>query len=231
MGKLTNKIQELEFKIVALESKILELSKNTESMRVKPESIISQIDLSKTTPMPSTGTGLGKMPGASGGIIFNDADAQNVAFGQNPPQPSKGYNKHGHNEFSGGALDINTLKLVEYVRNPSGIILDQYGNPLNESCQSYWKNPAQIAKDGDVEKIGHLEIEFDKNSKKWLAGGIIDVKKTNLVMKDVDGKVMKDSKGQEMKAPMYGIETDTQNVVWDKNAQVWRFYAVFADEE
>lgn len=170
MGKLTDKIRTLESKVSSLEASIKNLSKNTEAIRMKPESKVGLKDDGKTGLMPSTGTGLGKFPGNTEGIVWNDSDAQNVPWGQQPPQPSKGYNKHGHNEFSGGALDVNTLKLVEYVRNPSGIILDQFGNPLNESCQSYWKDLPQIIKDENgEEQISILadNMVWDKVNKVW----------------------------------------------------------------
>jgi len=169
MGKLNDRLIKLESKIKSLESKIIGLTKNTEALRNKPESIVSQINTSQRTPMPSTGTGLGKMPGASANIIWNDADAQLVPWGQQPPIPSKGYNKHSHSEFSGGALDINTLKLVEYEFDGQ-----------NPDCQSYWKTPPSIKKDENGEE--QISILAD-------------------------------------------------NMVWDKENKVWRFLAVYADDE
>jgi len=240
MGKLANKILELEQKIQSLESKIIDLSEKTDAVRTKPESMTSQIELSKQTPMPSSGTGLGKFPARQGGMIFNDGDASATPWGTQPPTPIKGYNKHGHSRYAGGALDIHTLELVEFESpNPEAddpILLDQQGNIINKHCQSYWKVPGKIAKSGGVEKIGKLDIQFDSSSKKWLAGGIIDVERTNLVLYEVDpitgAKTVKiDTKGQEMKAPMYGSEENTQNIVWDENAKCWRFYAVYADSE
>lgn len=211
--KLTDRINNLEKEIGRLKSKILDLTKKTEAGRIKPESRVPILDLSRTTPMPSSGTGLGKLSARQGGIIWNDADAQNVPWGQQPSTPTKGYHKHSHSRYAGGALDISTLELVEY---------DFSGE--NKHCQAYWNVQPSIKKEDGIEKIGLLDITFDKTSGKWLAGGIIDVEKTKLVQKDEDGNIIKE-------AIMLGDEDNTKNVVWDENAQCWRFYAVYADEE
>lgn len=167
MATLNDKIRQLENQIKKLQAKVLDLANKTEAVRVKPESKIPLLDLSKTTPMPSSGTGLGKLPARSAGIIWNDADAQNLGFGIQPSTPTKGYNKHSHSRYAGGALDINTLELVEY---------DFAGQ--NKHCQSYWKILPNIKKDDNgIEQISLL----------------------------------------------------VDNMVWDKENQVWRFYAVYKD--
>ena len=159
MGKLTDKIQRLENRIKSLESKIIDFATKTEAKRMKPESKIGLINMGKQLPLPSSGTGLGKMPGADGGVIWNDAGAQNTPWGTQPDTPTKGYNKHSHSEFSGGALDINTLQLVEY---------DFDGQ--NPHCQSYWKDLPQIVKDENgEEQISILSdnMVWDKVNKVW----------------------------------------------------------------
>lgn len=227
---LNDRLERAEAKIKQLESKIVDLVGKVEAKRINPESRVPLLDTSKMGPLPSTDTGLGKLPLRNASIIWNDAEAQILGYGQTPSAPTIGYNKHSHSRYSGGALDINTLELVEF-ENTNGIILDAYGNPVNNHCQNYWKNQPKIAKDGDVEKIGLLDITFDKNSQKWLAGGIIDVEKTYLLQKDNDGEIELDDNGNEKKAVMYGIDANTQNVVWDKNGKCWRFLAVYSDEE
>ena len=159
MGKLNSRLQELENKILALESKIIDLSKKTDDVRNKPESIVPQLELGKQIPMPSSGTGLGKFPARQGGIFWNDADASATPWGTQPPTATKGYNKHSHGRFSGGALDINTLELVEY---------DLTG--YNKDCQSYWKTQPSIELDEDGnEKISDLSksMVWDKEEKCW----------------------------------------------------------------
>ena len=228
--KLIERIFELEQKIYQLEAKILDLTSKTDNKRQKPESVVSILDLGRKTPMPSSWTGLGKVPGRQGNVIWNNSDAGNTPFGQQPLTPARGYNKHSHSRYAGGALDINTLELIEY-ENTDGIILDLYGNPVNKHCQGYWKYQPKIKKtEGGIEKIGLLDIEFDEENQKWIASGAteINVEETNLVQYD-EGEIKLDGFGNEMIAPMYGTEENTRNVVWDRNARCWRFYAVYAD--
>jgi len=157
--KLTDRISFLERQLKILKYKILDLVKKTEAGRMKPESRIPLMDLSQTTPTPSSGTGLGKLPGRNAGIIWNDADAQNTPFGQQPSTPTKGYHKHSHSRYAGGALDIDILELVEY---------DLTG--YNKHCQAYWDVQPSIKKDeNNEEKIGSLKdsMVWDKENKAW----------------------------------------------------------------
>jgi len=159
MGILTDRIRKLENQVRNLQAKVLDLTKQTEGGRIKPESRIPLTNLSQITPIPSSGTGLGKLPSRNAGIIWNDADAKNIPFGQQPPDATKGYNKHFHGRFSGGALDINTLELVEY--NLSG---------YNKDCQAYWKTQPSIELDENGnEKIGSLKdnMVWDVVNKVW----------------------------------------------------------------
>lgn len=234
MATLSEKLRQFENRIKSLESKIINLSSNTEDKRQKPESKVGQIDLAKQSPLPSSGTGLGKLPGRPGNVIWNDGDASVTPWGQQPPAPTKGINKHSHSEFAGGALDIHTLELVEYetqdteVEDP--VIVDQYGSPLNKHCQAFWKIPPKIKQtESGISKIGYLDITFDETNKKWLAGGIIDVEKTLLLKKEEDGTISRDGKDEEMKSVLLGDGEDNKNVVWDDIAKCWRFYAVYAD--
>lgn len=159
MVTLNTKIKILEDKIKSLEAKVLDLTTKTEAIRIRPESKVPKTDLSRQTPMPSTGTGLGKFPARAGNIIFNDADAQLKPFGQMPLTPTKGYNKHSHSRYAGGALDINTLELVEYGFDGQ-----------NPHCQSYWETQPSIELDEDGnEKISDLSknMVWDKVEKCW----------------------------------------------------------------
>lgn len=167
--KLSDKVRKLESEVIALKMKLKDLVQKTETKRLKPESRRSKINLSKQTPLPSTGTGLGKLPARAGNVIFNDADAQNIPFGTQPNDATKGYNKHFHGRFCGGALDINTLEIVEY---------DLTG--YNKDCQAYWKESP--------------DIEEDENGEQKLSS-IAD------------------------------------NMVWDSENKVWRFLAVYAEDE
>lgn len=176
---LNEKIFKLEKQIIILQAKVIDLTKKTEASRIKPESLNPRPVNIKNSPMPSTGTGLGRVQGRQGNLIFNNAEVSRVPFGQQPSIPTKGYNKHFHTRYAGGALDINSLELVEYENN-EGIILDQYGNTVNKHSQAYWNNIVKIEKDDNgEEKISNI----------------------------------------------------ADNLVWDEDNKVWRFLAVYADDE
>ena len=220
--KLTDRISQLEKKIIALETKIIDLASKTEKARKKPESQVAQLDMGRVTPLPSTGTGLGRIHGRMGNVIWNDSEANTPKWKNQPSTPTKGYNKHGHSRYAGGALDINTLELVEYED------LDISG--YNKHCQSYWNIIPVIKKENGIEKIGNLDIEFDPSTGKWVAGARdIDVETVNLVQYEIDPitgekNIKKDGNGEEMKTPLY-----PNNVVWDEDETTWKFYAVYSD--
>ena len=235
MVKLRDKIEKLENKIRLLEDKVTDLTNNTETKRLRPETRVSQLELN-TKAMPSTGTGLGKLWGGQGNVFWNDADAKRPPFGQQPSAPTKGYNKHGHSRYAGGALDISTLELVEYETHEETldslgypVILDYEGNPVNKHCQAYWNYQPNIATENGIQKIGLLDIQFDSSSGKWVAGsGNIDVKKTYLVQyiwKDPETdlevpegtegairEIKEDENGNEMKSPLLYDAGDEETV-------------------
>ena len=251
---LNSRILELEQLVKQLQDKLNYVSSRTEEKSPQPTSQVGKIQL-KQGIMPSTGTGLGQVGMYQGNIIWNDASAKRPAFGTQPIDPTKGYNKHSHSRYAGGALDIHTLELVEYetidseAENP--VILDCNGVPVNKHCQGYWKVLPNIAKadDGTTDKIGMLDIEFDEQNKKWVAGAsMVDVERTYLVQyiwKKDGGEVSPDTPGAEksiktddngnkMKSPLlYTLSSvvnenlNKSNVIWDKDAECWRFYAVF----
>jgi hypothetical protein len=243
---LNDRILELEQLVKQLQEKLDYVSSRTEEITPTPVSQVPRIQL-KQGIMPSTGTGLGQVGMYQGNIIFNNAENLRPAFGTQPIAPSKGYNKHSHSRYSGGALDIHTLELVEYVTSDPDaddpVILDANGRALNKHCQSYWDVLPKIVKADDnvTDKIGMLDIEFDSESKKWVAGAsMIDVERTYLVQYEIvieEGKEVKkiktDENGNEMKSPLLytkGSESENlnkSNVVWDADAECWRLYAVF----
>jgi hypothetical protein len=47
-------------------------------------------------------------------------------------------------------------------------------------------------------------------------------------MRDKDGNIMLDANGKEMKSLLYNSDSTKTSVVWDSNAEVWRFLAVYA---
>jgi len=250
MKSVYDRLFELENKIIRLQDRVMQLMNNKDFSN-PPYSKVGTKSGTQSR-VADISSGYGVFRGVSP-VIWNNTELNHPLDGTQPADPDAGYNKHSHGEFSGGALDINTLKLVEY-ENTAGIILDSNGNPLNNESQQFWKTKPNVKKtDNGIEKIGLLDIQFDEISGKWIAGGgnYIDVDNSYLVQyvwTDADGNevdpgtpgaiktstVKTDENGVEMIAPLRRYSsTDTNNqknianVVWDKDAKCFRFYAVF----
>jgi len=157
MKKLNVRIAELEKTIIALQSKINDLTKNVEERVKTPYSKVGTVLDSKVIGDIQTGVG--------GYLIWNDSELKRPPFGDLPATPIKGYNKHGHSRYAGGALDINTLELVEYV----------FDTELhNKHCQQFFVTEPSIQSSEDSSgtlqsHIGSLSdsLVFDPNTKKW----------------------------------------------------------------
>jgi hypothetical protein len=224
---LNSRIKELENKIIELEDKLQDLSKNTEETYKKPITIsggkqgqgnIGSIDIS---------SGLGAIKG--GAVIWNETEI-NAPYGIQPNIPKIGYNKHSHSRFSGGALIKDTIEIVEYV----------WGSIINKHSQGFFlpENVPEIATEVDssngktIEKIGLLDLIFNPSTQTWGCPAYeIDIKKCYLVERDENGIISLDSKGNEKKSYLYNEDQTKTAIVWDENAGVWRFYAVYAPGE
>lgn len=243
MGKLTNKIKELEVKVAALEAKLKDISLKTEEREPTPYSKVGQEhDKGFASPV-DPGTGLG---GAYGGqMIWNDIDANflplNTAWGEQTP--SRGYNRHSHSRFSGGALEINTLEFVEYdIELASTEATDVKGNTIknyykwdddtyNKDMPQHWRHTGRSRKDPDIKKsdnsdgeevlhIGPLDLVFNPDTKKWsVTAAYIDVEKTYLVQYETDkssenyGNIKLDGNSNSMSAPLYDEDDSTKSAV------------------
>lgn len=246
MPRISERVRQLELEISYLKTKITDLSKNTEETTIRPYTKAGGLKDSSQVRPSDISTGLGATFG--GNLIWNDAELQFPPYGQQPTDPTKGYNKHGHSRYAGGALDIHTLELVEYETNDEEQIVDSSGNPLNKHCQQFWKKKPNIKTDGDVPKIGLLDIEFEPSTRKWIAGaGMIDIERTYLVQyvwkkygqevpAGTEGairEIKKDKNNNEMKSPLLYTEGSEEenlnksNVVWIEDEQCWKFYAVY----
>jgi len=238
---LNEEVRILKEQVMALQSKLSDLSKNLEDKNPTPYSKVGATRSNSQNRPVEPGSGLGGTQGGS--LPWNDSELKIPAYGAQPDAPTKGYNKHGHSRYAGGALDIHTVELVEYETDENDNIIDEDGNILNKHCQQYWVNTPKIktvekkTEDGQSEfvpKIGNLDIEFDAVTQKWVAGGkYIDVENTYLIRKDPDtGEIMKAEDGEtEMKSVLLDTEDDSKSsVVWDDDSSVWRFYAVFAED-
>ena len=164
---LNEKIQDLEQQIKSLQSKIEDLTNTTDNKYIAPYTKSGEaVDKSRIR-STDISTGLGRVMG--GNTVWNDTELKLPAYGQNPTDPTKGYNNHGHSRYSGGALDINILEVVEYA-NTNGIILDSNGSPINKHCQQFWKNHPNITMDDNgVEKISNLadNMIWDEENAAW----------------------------------------------------------------
>ena len=222
MGQLNNRVRELEEQVRLLLAKVSSLSENTEEKDPSPYSAVGAIRPRALIKVLDIKKGWGHFGGT---LIWNDAELANNGINQNPGEPTEGYNKHHHSRYAGGALDINTLELVEY----------EFESENYPHSQQFDISEPKIAtatklEGGSISKIGKLDAGFDAESGTWkVKTGEIDVAKTYLVRRDSEGNIMTDTNGNEMKAPLYNTDQTKTNVVWDVDARVWRFIAVYAD--
>ncbi len=224
MGTINERIIELENEIVTLKNKIEDLSKNTEEIYKKPISIVGggrDQGLIRPTDIRA---GRGQLLGSP--VLWNNTEIDAV-YETEPLTPSIGYNKHSHSRFSGGALIKDVLEIVEYV----------WGSITNKHSQQFFPSQPEIAtvvnSNGEtVEKIGKLDLSFNADTLKWGVNALeIDIKKCYLVERDDDGNIALDENGNEKKSLLYNSDGNKTAVIWDKNAQVFRFYAVYAPGE
>lgn len=220
---LNERIKELENKIIILETKILDLSANTEEKNIKPYTVAGG-NKPSTTNMPiDAKTGLGNI--LANHVIWNDSEGFIPPLNEEPPLPEKGYNKHSHSRYSGGALIKGVLEIVEY----------DWGSIVNKHSQQFWTNEPQIAtalnsNNQTVQKIGTLDLVFNPDTKTWGVAALeIDVKKCYLVERDINGNIVVDNKGQQKKSPLYNTDQTKTSVIWDENGSCWRFLAVYAE--
>lgn len=252
--KLKDKLSTIENYCTQLESRIVQLE--TELVNLKystPVNAGGSGNAMKSQNVVDIDTGYGYTQGNR--IIWNDTELKYGVPSDittlNSTTPTKGYHKHSHSRYSGGALDINTLELVQYARededNPitSNVTLKD-GTDANPHCQSFWSAAGKInvsnkelegsTNTESKEKIGPLDLIFNPNAGtngKWgCVAYEIDVKKCYLVERNPDGTIATytNAKGEEMekKSLLWNEDTTKTNIVWDGNARCWRFYAVYA---
>ena len=225
---LNSRIKELEDKIATLTSKVWNLSRNTESKTNPPYSIIgSESSKSEITPIDIK-AGWGHRYGGS--IVWNSSELGVPPGNVEPSVPNaetgKGYNKHTHTRFSGGALIKGGIEIVDYDFSETPV--------TNIHSQQFWVTQPNIKTDintnkESVDKIGLLDLVFNPDTKTWGCPAYeIDVKKCYLVERDANGNIVLDSKGREMKSPLYNTDPTKTSIVWDENGNCWRLYAAYA---
>jgi hypothetical protein len=224
--ELNERISELEKEIIALKSKVNDLSKNTEEGAKPPVSIVGGGRDRSNIQSIDIKTGLGQIKGNA--VIWNDSESKVPPINTSPTLPKEGFNKHSHSRYSGGALIKDVLEIVEYV----------WGTITNKHSQQFWQKEPEIAKDeNSVPKIGKLSLIFDGITKRWGSTAYeIDIKKCYLVEYsgiDDEGNpiIKKDSKGNNMKSLLFNEDKTKSSIVWDENGQCYRFYAVYAPGE
>jgi len=242
---LVDRIKALEVEIDFLISKIEDLSKNTEQKHMGPTSIVGGVQNRGLLSPADIETGLGPIIG--NGVIWNNGELNTPPANAEAPAPTKGYNKHTHSRYSGGAIIKQNFEIVEY--DPVDWVTVP---PRNPHSQQFWQtNPkirTTVTSDPShktVEMIGTLDVIFnpdagtDSNGNpigKWGVATLeIDVRKCNFVQRrteDGDGQkagdIQKDSNGNLMQGPLWNSDQTKTSIIWDEDSQVWRLYAAFA---
>lgn len=226
MGQINERIKQLESQIADLQSKLQVL---LDGIEVKYPTLISRVVAQDNTQVGSVDIKVGLGDKMGSGIIWNTSELSKPPINIEPTNPeftsgAKGYNKHSHSRFSGGALIKDALEIVEYV----------WGTITNKHSQQFWPTEPKIATEinsnGEtVDKIGKLDLIFNPDIIKWGCSSYeIDIKKCYLVERDINGDIVLDSKGQEKKSPLYNADQTKTSVVWDENSGCFRFYATYA---
>ena len=224
---INERLSEAENKIKCLEAKIKDLTVNTEQKSKTPYTLAGGNRDRTNIGAIDASAGMGQIKGS--GIVWNTEELKHSQLNSEPTNPeevdgAKGYAKHSHSKFSGGALIVDVLEFVEYV----------WGTITNKHSQSYWKVQPEIATEktslGEVvEKKGKLELFFNPDTKSWGTGAYeIQVDRCYFVERDNEGNILLDSNGNEMKSCLYDEDPMLSSIVWDKNAQKWRLQAVYA---
>lgn len=223
MPTLNERIEQLEQTIKELRAKILDLSANTEEKNKQPYTILGgQTNKAFINPYDLT-----SKQGMYGGTIFwNDSEIGSPNQVQ-PSTPTKGYHKHTHSRYSGGALVKDVLEIVEYA----------WGGITNKHSQQFAEEP-EIAvtlnsKNETVQKIGKLDLVFNPDTLTWGVNALeIDITKCYFVKRDTEGNIEVDSKGHEKKSFLYNDNKLQTSFVWDENGNngngCWRLLAVYA---
>ena len=225
---LNSQIKNLQDNIHKMNSKVKDISTNTEQKDPAPYTI-GNIN-KKTIRIADIGTN------SDGSIAWNDSELNIPAKYKKPPEPQKGYNKHFHTRYAGGALDINSLEIVEY--NIDWALSTTH----SKHSQQFWGTiptikKAQNTKNEEIDKIGNIAFVFDADSAKWGASAFeIDIEKCYFIRRYLEdgegykkGDIVKDENGKEMKSKIYNEDATKTSIIWDETNLCWRFYAIFAE--
>jgi len=157
---LNARIEELENQVQFLLNKIKDLSKDTENKYKSPYTVTGKsLDVSLIRPI---GYNSGLCQKFGGGIIWNNTEINIPPLDEEPEEPTKGYHKHTHSRFAGGALIIDALEFVEY----------DWGELINKHSQTFWREEPEIVKvlnsaNESIDKIGKLALVFVPDDELW----------------------------------------------------------------
>jgi hypothetical protein len=223
--RLIDRIRELEVALDFLLNKVEDLSKNTEQKLMGSTTIVGGIENKGLLSPVDISTGLGPVMG--NGVIWNDGELDYPPINAEAPTPTKGYNKHTHSRYSGGALIKQNLEIVEY--DPTW-----FATITNKHSQQFWQTNPIIATEVNtnkqtVEKIGCLDLVFNPDTLTWGTTAYeIDIRKCYFVSRDENGDIELDSKGKEKKSPLFNTDQTKTSIIWDEDSQVFRLYAVYS---
>jgi hypothetical protein len=232
---LVDRIKALEVEIDFLISKIEDLSKNTEQKHMGPTSIVGGVQNRGLLSPADIETGLGPIIG--NGVIWNNGELNTPPANAEAPAPTKGYNKHTHSRYSGGAIIKQNFEIVEY--DPTDWVTVP---PRNPHSQQFWQTDPQIkkslnSKNESVDTIGLLDLTFNPDTLKWGVATLeIDIKACQFVQRRTTdgtggekvGDIEKDENGIEMKGPLWNEDQTKSSIIWDPDSQVFRLYAAYA---
>ena len=226
---LVDRIKALEVEIDFLISKIEDLSKNTEQKHMGPTSIVGGVQNRGLLSPADIETGLGPIIG--NGVIWNNGELNTPPANAEAPAPTKGYNKHTHSRYSGGAIIKQNFEIVEY--DPTDWVTVP---PRNPHSQQFWQTNPKIRttvnskpEHETVEMIGPLDLTFNPDTLTWGTTAYeIDIKKCYFVERDSAGLIVLDSNGKEKKSPLYNDDQTKTSIIWDADSQVWRLFAIYS---
>jgi hypothetical protein len=220
MDTINDRIKALEAQVAELQGLIENKVTDDEEKGIQTTSVVGGgISRGLIRPIDGT-TGRGWQLG--GAVVWNNTEID-ATLGTEPAQATKAYNKHSHSRYSGGALIKDGLEIVAY----------DWGSIVNKDSQQFYSETPKITKTlntkGEaVENIGPLDVVFNEDTQKWSTSAHeIDVKKCNFVIRDENGNIALDANGTPMSAPIYNDDPKKSCIIWDADAKVWRFLAVY----
>jgi len=233
MATLNEQVRELQARIKTLESKINDLSTNTEEKYTKPNTQAGNIRSPSFNLPVDTKSGLGGMLGNA--VLWNNTESRIPRIDQQPSAPTIGYNKHSHSRYSGGALIKDSLEIVEYDWTKA---YDGSAQSItNKHSQQFFPKTPMIKTETntngeEIDKIGQLDLVFNPDTQSWgVAAYEIDVKKCYLIERDVNGVIALDSKGQQKRSLLWNENGLKNSIIWDESGNCWRLFAIYSPGE